>query len=165
MGRASREKRLRRQQITAAQQVLAERVQQARPGEKCKVVQRRAGRKVSETLLEVAEPWVDQVDTNDQRKKVISMVALAWNRSLLPDSEHGTGKGAEIAAQLGPSGMEILNEMIARKRALFPDETRAIVAFEVAGDGDKMRLNVVASLSPEEIADQERNGRKPGTAT
>jgi hypothetical protein len=165
MGKKSRVKRLRRQQITAAQQVLTERVQRSLPDDRCKIVKRRTGRKVSEILMEFAEPWLDQVETDDQRRKVIGMAVLAWNMARLADSDRPDRNDSEIAEKLGEAGMSILNEMIGRKVALYPEERRVILDFEFTADSGRMRVDVVTSLSPEEMADLKQDERKPGAAT
>jgi hypothetical protein len=156
VGRKSRAKRLRRQQMTAAQQVLVERVQRSLPEDRYKIVQRRAGRRVSEILMEFAEPWLDHVETDDQRRVVISIAVLAWNLARLPDSERRDAKNLEMAEKVGEAGMSILNEMIARKLILYPEEKRIILDFEITADGGRMRVDVATSPSPEEIRDVKR---------
>lgn len=42
-----------------AQRALVDRVRRTLPGERIKVVKRRTGRKVSEILMEFAQPWLD----------------------------------------------------------------------------------------------------------
>jgi hypothetical protein len=163
MGRASREKLQRRQQ-RASQQALVDRVQRSLPDEQLKITKRRTGRKVSEILMEFAKPWLDAVHEYDQRRAVIGMAVLAWNMAALPESELRDGKDPELAEKLGESGMAILKEMIARKLALYPEETRHLLDYQITGGGDDMRVDVIYSLLPEEIADLEPGDRKPGSA-
>jgi hypothetical protein len=42
--------------------------------------------------------------------------------------------------------------MIARKLVLYPEETRSLLDYEITGGGDNLRLEVVFSLLPQEIA-------------
>jgi hypothetical protein len=86
MGKASKSKRRRRQQ-TAEQQALVDRVQKSMPEERIKVVKRQTGRKVSEILMEFAEPWLDEARVDDQRRMVIGMAVLAWNMAAFPEPE------------------------------------------------------------------------------
>jgi hypothetical protein len=151
--------------MTAARQVLMERIRRSLPEERCRIVKRRTGRKVSEILLEFAEPWLDEVANDDHRRKVVGMAVVAWNMARSADSERRKEKNSEMAEKLGEAGMTILNDMITRKLALYPDEERIILDFEITTDGEKMRVEVVASLSPEEIADLQRRDRKSGVAT
>ena len=159
MGKASRAKRLRHQQ-TATQRELVERVRQSRPGEPIKVVTRRTGRKVSEILMEFAQPWLDEARNDDQRKSVIGMAVLAWNAAMIPEPEQCEGY---LLEKLEASGMAILKGMIARKLALYPEETRPILDYQITGTQDKLRVEVVFSLLPQEIADLER-GHQAGEA-
>jgi hypothetical protein len=151
MGKASRAKGQRRQQA-GAQQALVGRVKQSLPDERLRVVQRRTGRKVSEMLMEFAEPWLDEARNDDQRRAVIGMAVLAWNMAAFPEPKRWEGMSPEFAEKLGEPGKAILKEMIARILALYPDETRSILDYEITGSGHKMRVDVVYSLLPEEIA-------------
>ena len=152
MGKASRAKKLRHQQ-TAARRELVDRVRQSRPGEPIKIVTGRNGRKVSEILMEFAQPWLDEARIDDQRKAVIGMAVLAWNAALIPELERCKG---EFGEKLGETGMAILNEMIVRKLALFPSETRPILDYQITGSQNNLSLQVISSLSPQEVADLER---------
>ena len=149
MGKASRAKRLRHPQ-TAAQRELVDRVRKSRPGEPIKVVTRRTGRKVSEILMEFAQPWLDEARNDDQRKAVIGLAVLAWNAAMIPEPEQCEGY---LLEKLEASGMAILKGMIARKLALYPEETRPILDYQITGAQDKLRVEVVFSLLPQEIAD------------
>jgi hypothetical protein len=136
-----------------AQRALVDRVQQSLPDERLKIVKRRTGRKVSEILMEFAEPWLDEARNDDQRKTVIGMAVLAWNMAAIPEPERWEGVSPEFAENLSEPGKVILRQMIARKLALYSQETRPILDYEITGNGDSMRVEVVFSLLPEEIAD------------
>ncbi len=52
-----------------------------------------------------------------------------------------------------------LTEMISRKLALYSEQARTILDFQVIGEGDNMRVDVVYSLLEDEVADfKDRNG-------
>ena len=140
-----------------------DRVQQSLPDERIKVVNRRTGRKVSEMLMELAEPWLNEVRHDDQRKRVIGMAALAWNMTTFPEPERWEGMSPEISEKLEKSGKAILEEMIARKLALYPEETRPILDYEITGGGESMRVEVVFSLLPHEVAEL-KDGNPGGEA-
>jgi hypothetical protein len=152
MGKASRAKRLRSQQA-AAQRELVDRVQQSLPDERLKIVKRRTGRKVSEILMEFAEPWLDEARNDDQRKTVIGMAVLAWNMAAFPEPERWEGMSPGFVEELGETGKAILKEMTARKLALYPEETRPILDYQITGGQNNMRVDVVFSLLPQEIAE------------
>ena len=160
MSEVSRAKERRRQQA-ATQRALVDRVQQSLPDERIKVVTRRLGRKVSDMLMEFAKPWLDEARNNDQRRTVIGMAVLAWNMAAIPEPERWQGMSPEFAEKLGEPGKAILKEMIARKLVRYAEETRAILDYEITGAGDKMRVDVVYPLLPEEIADLQHGYQGP----
>jgi hypothetical protein len=156
MGKASRAKRLRSQQ-TAGQRTLVERLRRSLPAGRIQIAQRRTGRKVSEILMEFAQPWLDAARNDDQRKTVVGMAVLAWNLAAFPESERWEG---DFAEKLGSAGRAILNEMIARKLAWYPEETRSILDYQISGSQDQLRVEVAFSLLPQEIAELKRG--EPG---
>jgi hypothetical protein len=160
MGKASRAKRLRSQQA-AAQRALVDRVQRTLPDERIKVVKWHTGRKVSEILMEFAQPRLDAARNDDQRKTVVGMAVLAWNMAAIPEPERWEG---DFVENLGEAGTAILKEMIARKLALYPEETRPILDYQITGEQENLRVDVVFSLLPQEIADLKRGdqGREAG---
>lgn len=152
MGKASRAKDLRRQEA-AVQRALAARVKQSMPGDRLKVLKRQTGRKVSELLMDLAEPWLDEARNNNERNAVIRMAVLAWNMAVQPETERWEGMDPELAKRLGEPGKAILVEMISDKLALYPEESRPILDYEITNSGDDVRVDVVYPLLPEEIAD------------
>jgi hypothetical protein len=158
MGKASRAKQRRHQQ-TATQRTLVERVRQSLPDERIKIVERRTKRKVSEILMEFAKPWLDAARNEDQQKTVIGMAVLAWNMAGIPEPERWEGMSPEFAEKLGKPARAILEEMIAHKLARYPEEARSILDYVIAGGGDKLGVEVVFSLLPEEVTDLEPGDR------
>jgi hypothetical protein len=134
------------------QQALVDRVQQSLPDERIKIVKRSAGRKVSEMLMEFAEPWLNEARTDDQRRTVIGMAVLAWNMAGIPEPERWEDVNQELAEMLREPGKTILKEMIARKLDLYSGEDRSLLDYEITGGAAKMRVDLVYSLSPEEMA-------------
>ena len=141
-----------RDQQTMTQRALVDRVQKSLPGEPIKIVKRRTGRKVSEVLMEFAEPWLDEARNDDQRKTIIGMAVLAWNMAIIPEPERWDGVSQEFAGKLGEPAKAILKEMIARKLSVFPEENRSLLDYETTDAGANMRVDVVYSLSQEEMA-------------
>ena len=134
------------------QQALVDRVRQSLPDERIEIVKRHTGRKVSEVLTEFAEPWLDEARNDDQRKTLIGMAVLAWNMAAIPEPERWDGVSQEFAEKLDEPAKAILHEMIARKLSLYPEENRSLLDYEISGAGANMRVEVVYSLSPEEMA-------------
>jgi hypothetical protein len=120
------------------------------PHQQIKVVPRHTGRKVSEVLMEFAEPWLEEAINDEQSRTVVSMAVLAWNMAGIPEPERWDRMSLEFASKLGEPGKAILKEMIARKLAVYADENHTLLDFAITGEGDNMRVDVVYSLSPEE---------------
>jgi hypothetical protein len=156
MGKASRAKRrnrdLRKQQAVIHQSLLA-RVQQSLPDEQVKVVKRRTGRKVSEVLMEFAQPWLDETRNDNETRAIIGMAVLAWNMALISEPKRWEGVSHELDETLREAGKAILKKMITRKLSLYSDEHRLILDYEITGTGDNLTVNVAYSLSPEEVED------------
>jgi hypothetical protein len=102
--------------------------------------------------MEFAEPWLDGARNDDQRKTVIGMAVLAWNMAAIPEPERWDGVSQEFSEKLREPAKAILQEMIARKLSVYPEEDRALLDYEITGAGANMRVDVVYSLSPEEMA-------------
>jgi hypothetical protein len=103
--------------------------------------------------MEFAEPWLDEARNDDQRKTVIGMAVLAWNMAAFPEPERWEGMSPGFVEELGETGKAILKEMTARKLALYPEETRPILDYQITGGQNNMRVDVVFSLLPQEIAE------------
>ena len=65
----------------------------------------------------------------------------------------------ELEEKFGEQGKAILKEMITRKLALYPEETRTILDYGITDGGDKMRVDVAYSLLAAEIADLEHGNQ------
>jgi hypothetical protein len=111
--------------------------------------------------MEFAQPRLDAARNDDQRKTVVGMAVLAWNMAAIPEPERWEG---DFVENLGEAGTAILKEMIARKLALYPEETRPILDYQITGEQENLRVDVVFSLLPQEIADLKRGdqGREAG---
>ncbi|MCP4415829.1 MAG: hypothetical protein GY805_04355 [Chloroflexi bacterium] len=114
--------------------------------------------KMSDALEEVIAPFVEDVDTLEAMKNLVSLGALAWNFALQPAQEIKDElpklvKG--LTVEFEDSGMliKVINQLIERKRKLFPDVDRYIVSYEVEDTGDGWHLSVASTLSPENEAD------------
>jgi hypothetical protein len=129
------------------------------PGEQIEIANGPTGRKVSEILTEFAEPWLDQAQNDHQRKVAIGLAVLAWNIANMPERERCDGMNAKSANQLNEPAKAILEEMIARKVALYPEDTRAILDYEFTGAGDNLRVDVACSLLRKKVEEPEKGVR------
>src|SRR5260221_14619892 len=123
MGKASRAKRRARElrnQQPMTQQALVDRVRQSLPDERIEIVKRHTGRKVSEVLTEFAEPWLDEARNDDQRKTLIGMAVLARKMADISEPQRWGGVSQEFGEKADEPNKGILDEIIARKLALYP---------------------------------------------
>ena len=110
------------------------------------------GRKMSEVLLDFAEPLLDALADDDEFKGAISFAAICWNLSFLP--EKGQRKELRyIAHALGGSDALSSSEieyfariLLERKKAFFADDRRMVVDYEVVEEEDRDRLLVASTL-------------------
>src|SRR5262249_25079492 len=102
--------------------------------------------KMSEILVEFAQPLLATAESRESIRKTIALAALTWNLSLLPERQQqqafDSGPLAEIPSEMKP----MLLNLIERKKALFPDIHRLIRDFEVTGNGPDLSVNVVSTL-------------------
>lgn len=148
MGRKSREKKLRtlmRESGTAP--VVATR--QTSPGL----------RKMSEVLLDVAEPMLEDPDLPDDPdtfKATLNLVAALWNASRPGVPDGGKAEKQKILDRmrdfaLAPVPPEVerqCDEVMDRARSRYPDEDQLIVGVQVTvGSDDRYYINVATVAS------------------
>ena len=136
-----------------------DRVRKFLPDQQIKIVKRQTGRKVSEVVMEFAEPWLDEARNDDQRKTIVGMAVLAWNMAGIPEPERWDEVSQEFAARLDEPAKAILQEMIARKLSVYPEENRLLLDYEITGAGANMRVDVIYSLSADEMADLKQSNQ------
>src|SRR5436853_7309199 len=103
--------------------------------------------------MELAEPLLNEASNNDQRQIAIGVAVLAWNMAAIPESERWEEMNPESARILQGSSKAILEQLIARKLVLFPDESRWILDYEISGRDDSMEVNVVYSMRADEVSE------------
>lgn len=111
--------------------------------------------KMSEVILEFAQPVLERAETDEQWKKGLCIAIVAWNAALLKEAEREEMidaflSGLSPAVQKTVDGDEalktILLALIARKAEYFPDENRFIVSYEVSGAEPNLHLAVASTL-------------------
>jgi hypothetical protein len=106
--------------------------------------------KISQRLIQVAQPYLNAEDHVDEYRKELSLASTAWNLSLFPpDSrEENMMKSLDLQA-LGEQDRQLiaqhLRELVRRKERLFPGDRRPIAKVDVLDEGDSVRV-LVASL-------------------
>lgn len=110
-------------------------------------------RKMSDVIVELAEPLLKDDMDPEQFHLAITIAATCWNLSLAPANERPAliEDMMRVSAKAGASMDEmrqIAEKLIARKEALFPNDRRLITDYQVSGtldDGD-----IVVEYSPPE---------------
>lgn len=136
---------------------LAKRVQKNLEGKVAGVVINPKGEaKMSEVLEAYIEPYLDATKNRDQRLKLSTIAAFAWNLTLLPEDKQQQEK-ENLIEQLGGQNRqvqqdirEILEELMERKRKFFAKIKRHIIDFELKESRNDFHLSVISSLIPEE---------------
>lgn len=99
----------------------------------------RYGRKLSEVLLEFAEPLTATAHTEEDFREDIELALLVWNLSLLPAEERSSFLEEAIhpssgpRASLPPKVEPVVQMLLARKQAMFPDDNRFVVDHQLSG--------------------------------
>ncbi len=110
-------------------------------------------RKMSEIILEFARPYLDEVDSFDDYKKVIPMAMIAWNLGLTDESEMEVQLAA-LCNDLGHSMTDDLaiefrqrvSALVYRKRQHFSEVKRLVMDWDIVEMGNSFHLNVVSTL-------------------
>lgn len=111
-------------------------------------------RKLSEVLLEFAQPLLDTVG-DDAFENVISFAAICWNISFFPEPKQPR-RLKRIIKQLSKSDRHMRCELSAwakalveRKKTFFAHDKRMIFDYEVVEEQDSYHLFVMSSLAKE----------------
>ncbi len=106
-------------------------------------------KKLSETILEFAQPLMDKCENAEQQKKLIDLSVLAWNMSYLSEDHQEQEKekiirtlGVDLEARL--IVQELFNYLIARKEAVYSHEKRIVLKYKISETNDKFNLTVAS---------------------
>jgi hypothetical protein len=115
--------------------------------------------KMSEVLLEYAEPLTEPLPANDDMafRNAVAVAALCWNAALAPKHEREgilhefisqTSRGEVLPAE---ESREILNFMIQRKLQLFKNNRRWILNYEIKSTKRDREVYVISSLERKQL--------------
>jgi hypothetical protein len=114
--------------------------------------------KISQGLLNVIAPWLEEEGALDELKVLVSIGSLAWNASF---NEGATARDkarpvlktmkADVSAKL--TVRQMMLTMIERKLALHPDDRRLIVESEVIDTGRGWGLSVFSVPVDQPVAE------------
>ena len=110
------------------------------------------GEKMSEVILDFAEPLLENVEGNEGTEKTMCMAILVWNISLMPKDEQ---KNAieDILNNLCKDELglrkdmeDVINMLIERKKKYFSKNKRFIINYEIGTKNGKPWLNVASTV-------------------
>jgi hypothetical protein len=119
--------------------------------------------KMSDIIIEFAQPLLDAATGPEMQKKAISVAIIAWNLALVPE-ESQLDQIHKIMKTVNPSnnsdhsldeGIEIFKNLIARKKSFFPEVHRMIIDYELIETPKGFHLNVVSNILKSEAASKE----------
>lgn len=134
----------------SGQDIIIERLKSTHFGDKL-VVTTHPEQKMSEILLDFAEPLLDSYgDSKEAKQSIISLASIAWNAALLPNSNHETKKLiAEIVPDdeiLAADMVHMVSILVKRKEEEFADINRFIVDFHLTfKNNDDFHLDVAST--------------------
>ena len=110
-------------------------------------------RKMSEVLLDFAEPVLETFDHPEDFDAIVTLAALCWNCSFLLPNEQRKSLN-NVINELGKSDPllrieveDCIHMLMERKKTVFANDRRMIANFEVVEERDGSRLVVVSSLA------------------
>ncbi len=136
---------------------LKRKAERARQIEPLSTFHRHPLRKMSEILLEYAQPLFEIIDEDDlnQFTLAVQVAILCWNVSLLPPDEQqqfldSAGERVDIHrlpqySKIKQALQGIMNILIERRKTLYPNEKRLVMDFQIVDEPDQHRLFVVSS--------------------
>lgn len=119
--------------------------------------------KISEALYDVIAPWLNEEETLDELKVLVSIGSLAWNASF---NEGATARDkarpvlktlkADVSTKL--TVRQMMLAMIERKLRLYPDDRRVIVEHELIDTGSGFHISVFSVPADQPDAEAAETG-------
>lgn len=110
-------------------------------------------RKMSEVILDFAEPLLDALDDDELFKNAIGCAVVCWNLSFLTEKRQQRQVRA-IVNKLDKSALltrfeaeDCVQMLLERKRILFADEKRIVISYEIVKEEDHYHLFVTSAFA------------------
>lgn len=119
-------------------------------GPPIEVILNPAGVKMSEVLMEFANPDEETLGDAKRLETLLAVASVAWNAALLPPEERDKfllDAQKRAPAGTGESFLAVILPLIRRKEALFPTIRRGIIDFTVTMHPTGPYVQVISSLS------------------
>lgn len=113
-------------------------------------------RKMSDVIVELAQPLIEQATNPEQFQMAISLASLCWNLSLAPAEERAAMVNDALQKLVKPGEStddirHVMASLVARKEALFPNDRRLIINYRISGGGPEDAHVVIEYSPPEQV--------------
>ncbi|MEW6029544.1 MAG: hypothetical protein ACOYZ8_09840 [Chloroflexota bacterium] len=112
---------------------------------------------MSDAISQLIEPFRDDAPNFDSFSNLVTFGCIAWNTSIL--SENQRNEALEKMIDLIPGKMEdrleilnLLGELMERKRRLFPNNTRTIIEHKVTDRGNDFHIAIASTMEKKDTA-------------
>jgi len=110
-------------------------------------------RKMSEVILDFAEPLLDAIDDDELFENAIGCAVVCWNLSFLTEKKQQR-QVRTIVNKLDKSDLltrfeaeDCVRMLLERKRVFFADEKRIVINYKIVEEGDYQRLLVMSTFA------------------
>ena len=110
--------------------------------------------KMSEVILDFAEPLLNTIDDDDELfEEAISFAVICWNISFLPENEQKKTirsliyEMAKSDVLLCLGVQDDIRMLLERKKAFFADDKRMVVNYEIIQENGSRRLLVMSAVT------------------
>ena len=119
------------------------------------VVEPEGQAKMSEVILEFAEPLLDQCKGEKSEQTATALAIMIWNLSLLPEKDQDREIEKMCSKLFGSNDakdyailVDYATFLMERKKKYYSDNKRAIINYQISGSGKSRRLDVASTLTP-----------------
>ncbi|MGD9975377.1 MAG: hypothetical protein AB7S77_20135 [Desulfatirhabdiaceae bacterium] len=114
--------------------------------------------KISEVILDLCEPYLRKYNNPNQIKGIIHIAIMAWNVSLLPESDQVSmqeriieNHPSILSAEDTATFLNFFDELIVRKNKLYPNIREYILKHDVSFENGHVNLGVGSTPVPDEL--------------
>ena len=119
-------------------------------------------RKMSEVIVDFAEPLLNTIDDDELFEEVLSFASICWNISLLPENEQKQ-MAQSLVNDIGKSDIlkrlkveDDIRMLLERKKAFFADDRRMLIDFKVIEGKDSRRLLAMSAFTKDKAEETQR---------
>ena len=148
----SRKRRLEREKARQGQAPVLEKLASLNLPKNAKLIREPVGvKKMSEVLLEFADPYIEYWDDEDHLNKILTLCVIGWGLAIMPIDQRGdliekTLK--TLPEEARADGRALFEMMIDRKEMYFADNNRWIISHTLTMTPKGPHVDVVSTLVP-----------------